>query len=299
MGGTSTTSNSSTQQSQLTPWAPAQGGIQDILSALSPSTSSLGVTPQVNQAFGQLEANAGNPNPLAAPAMNAGATLLNGGANYGQATGILGSNYNTVAGALTPYLGGNAMDPSSNPALAQQLQTVATQAQNTINPEFAAAGRLGSPANAQALAQGIALGDGGILQNAAANQIGAANALSGAGNSTAANLGSLDATNANILGSGINAASNAYNAQNLGPQALLGAALQQAGLPISNAAALMGILSPVAAQFGQQNGSGSSTGTNTMSGAQQFATIAGGLGNLTRFLWPTGNAAGQAGSSGQ
>ena len=186
MGGTSTTSNSSTQQSQLTPWAPAQGGIQDILSALSPSTSSLGITPQVNQAFSQLEANAGNPNPLAAPAMNAGTTLLNGGANYGQATGILGNTYNTVAGALSPYTSGNAMDPSSNPALAQQLQTVATQAQNTINPEFAAAGRLGSPANAQALAQGIALGDSGILQNAATNQIGAANALSGAGTSTAA-----------------------------------------------------------------------------------------------------------------
>ena len=286
MGGTSTTSNSSTQQSQLTPWAPAQGGIQNILAALSPSTSSLGMTPQVNQAFSQLEANASNPNPLAAPAMNAGTTLLNGGANFGQATGILGNTYNTVADALSPYTSGNAMDPSRNPALAQQLQTVATQAQNTINPEFAAAGRLGSPANAQALAQGIALGDSGILQNAAANQIGAANALSGAGNATAGNLGNLDVGNAGILGQGINAAANAYNAQNLAPQALLAAALQQARLPISNAASMMGILSPVAAQFGQQNGSGTSEGTSTMSGAQQFASIGQGLSGLSQFLWP-------------
>ena len=36
--------------------------------------------------------------------------------------------------------------------------------------------------------------------------------------------------------------------------------------------------SPVAQAFGTQNGSGSST--NTMSGAQQFATIAGGIGSL-------------------
>lgn len=287
MGGTSTTSNSSTQQSQLTPWAPAQGGIQDILSALSPSTSSLGITPQLTQAFGQLEANAGNPNPLAAPALNAGTTLLNGGANYGQATGILGNTYDTVAGALSPYTSGNAFNPATNPALAAQLNTVSQQVQNTVNPEFAAAGRLGSPANAQAIAQGIALGDGGILQNAATNQLGAASALSGAGNATAANLGNLDVGNAGILGQGIGAAANAYNAQNLGPQALLAAALQQSQLPISNAASLMGILSPVAAQFGQQNGSGTSDGTSTMSGAQQFATIGQGLSGLSKFLWPS------------
>jgi hypothetical protein len=34
----------------------------------------------------------------------------------------------------------------------------------------------------------------------------------------------------------------------------------------------------VAQAFGTQNGT--SNGTNTMSGAQQFATIAGGIGNL-------------------
>jgi len=280
MGGTSTTTGKTAQESQTTPWAPADPELQSIISGLQPSIGNLGVTPQVTNAFNQLEANAGNPNPLAAPAMNAGAALLNGGANFNQASGILGSNYNTVAGALSPFTGGSAFDPSRNPALAAQLATVNQQVQNTVNPEFAAAGRLGSPANAQAIAQGIALGDSGILQNAAANQLSAANALSGAGNATAGNLGSLDATNAGILGSGINAAANAYNAQNLGPQALLAAALQQSALPISNAATLMGILSPVAAQFGQQTGSGSSDGTSTMSGAQQFGTISQGIASL-------------------
>jgi len=287
MGGTSSTSNASTQQSQLTPWAPAQAGMQNILSALSPSTSSLGITPQVTQAFGQLEANASNPNPLAAPAMNAGTSLLDGGPNFGQATGILGNTYGTVAGALSPYLSGSALDPATNPALASELDTVDQQVRNTVDPEFAAAGRLGSPANAQAIARGIALGDGGILQNAAANQLGAASALAGAGNAAAGGLGNLDVGNAGILGQGIGAAANAYNAQNLAPQTLLAAALQQAQLPINNAASLMGILSPVAAQFGQQNGSGTSNGTSTMSGAQQFASIGQGLAGLTKFLWPS------------
>ena len=39
MGGTSTTSNSSTQQSQLTPWAPAQGGIQNVLGTVTVNSS--------------------------------------------------------------------------------------------------------------------------------------------------------------------------------------------------------------------------------------------------------------------
>ena len=71
------------------------------------------------------------------------------------------------------------------------------------------------------------------------------------------------------------------------PQALLAAALQQSQLPISNAATLMGILSPVAAQFGTQTGSGTSDGTSTMSGAQQFASIGQGLAGLSKFLWPS------------
>ena len=287
MDGTSNQQQTSSSTSQLQAYAPAAPGLQNILGALTPSTLNLGVTPQVTGAFNAIEANAGDPNPLAAPALNAGTSLLNGGANYGQASGILGSNYNTVAGALTPYLGGNAMDPSSNPALAQQLQTVATQAQNTIDPQFAAAGRLGSPANAQALAQGIALGDGGILQNAAANQIGAANALSGAGNSTAANLGGLDATNANIRGSGINAAANAYAVQNLAPETQLATLIAQQQLPINNAATLGGILGPLAGQFGTQTSSGASDGTSTMSGAQQFASIGQGLTGLAKILWPS------------
>jgi hypothetical protein len=197
------------------------------------------------------------------------------------------SGYNAAANALAPYLAGNALDPSSNPALAAQLGAVSTQVQNTVNPTFAAAGRLASPANAAAIAQGIAQGDSGILQNAAGNQLAAASALGGLANSTGGVLGNLDATNAGILTSGINNAANAFQLPNLGAQTQLAAALQQSQLPIQNAAALGGILGPIAGQFGTQTGSGTTDGSSTLSGAQQFAQIGQGLGGLAKFLWPS------------
>jgi len=280
MGGTSTTQQSSSQQSQLQPYAPAAGGLQSLLAALGPSTQNLGVTPQITNALDQIQANASGVNPFAAPGTAAVLAQLGGGANYGDATSTVNNGYRTAAGALAPYLAGNAFDPASNPALGAELGTVSTQVQNAVNPMFAAAGRLGSPANAAAIAQGIAQGDSGILQNAASNQLAAASSLGGLANSTGGILGNLDAGNSGILTSALANAPNAFQLANLGPQTALAAALQQSQLPMQNAATLAGILSPIAAQFGTQTGSGQSSGTSTMSGAQQFATIAGGLASL-------------------
>ena len=280
MGGTSTTQQSSQQQSQLTPYQPAAGGLQNLLGALGGATQNLGVTPQITSALDQIQANAGGVNPFAAPGQAAVLSQLNGGANYGAATGLVKNGYGTAAGALSPYLSGNAFDPSSNPALGAELGTVSTQVQNAVNPMFAAAGRLGSPANYQAVAQGIAQGDAPILQNAASNQLAAASAAGGLANSAGGILGNLDASNAGILTSALGNASNAFQLANLGPQTQLAAALQQAQLPIQNAATLAGILSPIAAQFGTQNSNGQQQGSSTMSPAQQFATLAGGLASL-------------------
>jgi hypothetical protein len=273
MGGTSSTQQSSTQQSQLQPYQPAAGGLQNLLAALDGSTQNLGVTPQITGALDQIQANASAPNPFAAPGSAAVLSQLGGGANYGTATNTVTGGYNSAAGALAPYLAGNALDLSSNPALAAQLGAVSTQVQNTVAPMFAAAGRTGSPAMAQAMAQGIAQGDGGILQNAASNQLAAAGALGGLANSTGGVLGNLDSANSGILTAALGNAPNAFQLANLGPQAALAAALQQSQLPMQNAAMLANILSPIAAQFGTQTGSGASNGTSTLSGAQQLALI--------------------------
>lgn len=282
MGGKSETTQQTTQQSQLTPWDQASGRIQGILSGLDPSIGNLSGTPGVTAAYNQLAANAQSPNPLGSLALGAGTSLLGGGANYGKASGILGDAYGRAATSLSPYTSGNPFDPASNPALAQQLATVRNDVTSSVNPMFAAAGRLGSPDNYQALARGIAQGESPILQNAASNQLNAINMLDSAADATASGLVGADTANAGILGQGIGNAATAYGAQNLAPQALLSAALGQMQLPIQNATTLLGALSPLAAQFGTQTGNSTSDGTSELSPAQQAWGWMSSLGNLVK-----------------
>jgi len=286
MGGTSSSTQNSSQTSQLTPYGPAASGLNGILSALNPSIGNINGTPATNQAFSQLIQNAQGPNPYAAPAQAAGTTLLNGGPNIGGATDILKGGYNSLISGLSPYTSGNALDPSSNPALASQLATVNNQVRDTVNPTFSAAGRLASPDNAKAIASGIAQGDTGILQNAASNQLNALGLGMNAAGSTASGLTNADVANSGILSQGLAAAPTAYGIQNLAPQALLAAGQGQQQAPVSMAAALSGILGPLGAQFGQQTGTATGTGTQTMSplqqflmGTQAFSNIFGGQGN--------------------
>jgi hypothetical protein len=282
MGGTSSTTQQTSQQSQLTPWDQTSGRIQGILSGLDPTIANLSGTPDATAAYSQLTANALNPNPLGSLALGAGTSLLGGAANYGKASGILGDAYGRTAASLSPFVSGNPFDPTSNPALAQQLATVNQDVRNSVDGTFAAAGRLGSPDNYQAVARGIAQGSAPILQNAASNYLNATNMLNSAADGTASGLIGADSANADVLGKGINNAAAAYGVQNFGPQALLNAALGQMQLPIQNATALLGLLSPLAAQFGTQTGSGSSDGTSTLSPAQQAWGWANSLANLVK-----------------
>jgi hypothetical protein len=269
MGGTSTQTGKSEQTSQLTPWDQTSGRIQGILGGLDPTIANLSGSPDMTAAYNQLEANANAPNPLGSLALGAGASLLGGGANYGKATGILGDAYGRTTAALSPYVSGSPFDPTSNPALAQQLATVNQDALNSVGGMFAAAGRLGSPDYYQAAARGIAQGSAPILQNAASNYLNAVGMLGSAAGNTASGLIGADSANASLLGQGINSAATAYGTQNLGPQALLAAATGREQVPLQNASALMGILGPLAAQFGKQTGDSTSSQENTMSGAQQ------------------------------
>jgi hypothetical protein len=115
------------------------------------------------------------------------------------------------------------------------------------------------------------------------NALGAATSLYGAGNTTYGLLnGNQNQANQNFT-NGVGAVSSGLNAQNAAPTAAINAMAQQFNIPASQLQTLLGMVSPVAAQFGTQNGQ--STGESTMSGAQQFATIAQGIGSL----WPKGN----------
>ena len=280
MGGTSSSQQSTNQESQITPYGPAAAGLTGILGNLMPSVDAINGTPQTNQAFSRLEQAAGAGNPFADQIGKVANSQMAGGANYDAATGLLGKAYGDLRSQLSPYTGGSAMDPASNPALAQQLATVNQQVSDTVNPMFAGLGRLGSPDNAKAIAMGIAQGSTPLLQNAAANQLSAIGTLYGAGGTTAQGYGNLDANNAAIRSQGVNNANTAYGALTAGPQLLLQTALAQQANPLQIAGLLSPIFGGLGAQFGQTKGNSATTGTNTMSGAQQFGTIAQGIGHL-------------------
>jgi hypothetical protein len=291
MGGTTKSTTTSQQQSQLTPYQPAAGGLNDILSSLNPYISNINGTPTTNQAYSQLIANAQGPNPFTAPAQAAGLDLLGGPQNYGSAGGILSNAYANTQNALSPYTSGNALDPNSNPALAQELSAVGNTVRDTVNPVFSAAGRLASPDNAKAIASGITQAATPLLQNAAGNQLSAINSLQGAAGSTAGGLNALDATRAGILSQGLASAPGAYSIQNLAPEQLLAVGQSQQQAPAQMAGLLSSIYGPIAAQFGQQNQSGQSNTTNQMSGAAQFATLMQGINSLFG-AFKTGGTAG-------
>jgi hypothetical protein len=282
MGGTSTSTQQ--QSSSTTPWASAAAPLQGILNgvnALAPGAGSL--TSAQQGAINTLTANgqAGDPN---APAVNAGtAGLLNGGganANNPAITQNL-TNYQGLLGSTA-----SGANIGANTALKPQLDQIATDTTNNINSQFAAAGRDGSPANAMAVARGIAAGEAPVIASQyntdVQNQMTAAANLYGAGNTTYGMLNQNQAAaNANI-GAGIAADPAAYAAGNAGANTVLGAQANLFGIPVSQLTTLLGAVSPVAQAFGTQNGT--SSGSSTESGAQQFGQIAGGIGGLLKYL---------------
>lgn len=276
MGGTS--KSTQTQSSQINPYDPAAGSLNGILSALGGQVGNASLNPTQAGAINTLTANgqAGDPN---AAAVNKGTLgLLDGGG----AT----DNNPAIANNLTNYQGllnstASGANIGANSALKPQLDQIATDVTNSTNGQFAAAGRDGSPGNAMAVARGVAAGQAPVIaaqyNQDVANQLGAAGSLYNAGNSTYGMLNANNAAgNANIQ-AGIGADPAAFAATNAGANTTLAAQAQAFGIPVSQLETLLGAISPVAAQFGQQNGT--ATGTQQMSGAQQFATIAGGIGN--------------------
>jgi hypothetical protein len=280
MGGTSKTTQQ--QTSSTTPWGQAAApltGILNGINALVPGAGSL--TGAQTGALNSIEANANAGNPYAAPTGNVAMGLLNGGGAQNNDAAIK-SNLANYQGILNPIANGSQI--GANSALKPALNAVSTDVTNNVNGQFAAAGRDMSPANTQALARGWATGTAPIVAsqyNTDVQRMMDANAASyGAGNTTYGLLNqNQGAANANAV-NGVGVGTQALDANNWGANQTLAAEAQRQGIPLQQLTTLLGSVSPVAQAFGTQNGS--SSGTQTMSGAQQFATIAGGIGSL----WP-------------
>lgn len=283
MGGTSTTSQ--TQSSSLAPYSAASTGLNGIIGSLTnmvPSAGSLNSTQTgaINQMVGNSTSQ-----PNYAPQISSGTLgLLNGGGATNNDSAI-----SSNLGTLNSQLGATASGANigANSALTPELNQIGTNATNAANSSWAAAGRSGSPGQAYATGQGVAAAEAPVIASQyntdVANQTAAATDLYNAGNSTYGMLNNDQATANQNFTNGVGTVSSGITAENAAPTATLNAESQYFGIPASQLTTLLGAISPVAAQFGTQNGTAS--GTSTMSGAQQFATIASGIGSL----WPKGS----------
>jgi hypothetical protein len=281
MGGQSSTSQ--TQQSQTSPWTAAQPALQGILGQISTGLNNTGLTGAESGAIGQLEQNAGQAGQYA-PAIQKYATDLLGGGGATDQSGNVNANYQRYVDQTNPLASNTNYDPYSTPGFKDALGTTISDITNSTNGQFAAAGRDFSGMNSQTLGRGIMQGVAPTIaaqynQNVQ-NQQGAAGNLYQAGNTNAGILSGMQQQALANKGQGITAAGAATEAQNAPANAILQAEAARRGIPVQALGLLAQIGIPIAG-LGSES-SGSAQGTQNMSGAQQFATIAGGLGSL----WP-------------
>lgn len=277
MGGQSTTTQ--TQQSQTAPWAAAQPALQTILGQIGTGLNNTGLTSSETSALDTLRNNAGQGNPYAGQIADYAHTLLSGGGATAQA-GNVQDNLAAYRSWLTPYANGSMI--GRNPALDAQLQQIKSDVGNSINSQFAAAGRDFSGANQMAYGRGVAAAEAPVIAGQynqdVSNQLAAANALYGAGNTTANTLTQMQQSDLANRGQGVTAAQSALDARNYGANATLAEEAQRRGIPVQALGLLAQIGVPIA-QLGQQS-SGTTTSTQEKSGLDQFATLAGGIGSL-------------------
>jgi len=277
MGGQSTSTQ--TTQSQSAPWAAAQPALQTMLNQISAGLNNTGLTSAESSALDTLKNNAAAGNPYADQIAGYAQSLLTGGGANAQA-GNVQDNLAAYRNTLTPYANGSMV--GNNPALNAQLAQIKTDVGDSINGQFAAAGRDFSGANQMAYGRGVAAAEAPVIaaqyNQDVQNQLAAANTLYGAGNTTASLLGGMQQQYLANQGQGVTASQAALDAKNYGANATLAEEAQRRGIPVQALGLLAQIGTPIAG-LGQQS-SGTATGTQEMSGADQFAKIAGGISGL-------------------
>lgn len=284
MGGTSTSQQ--TQNSTTNPWAQAQPALQGILGQVQGNLGNTGLTGAESGALDTMTGNANNyANQYGGQIGGYAQNLLNGGGATDQ-SGNINQNYQNYATQTNPLASNTNYNPYQTPGFGDAINTMTSDITNGVNGQFAAAGRDFSGANSQALGRGISQG---IAPTIAAqynanvnNQQGAAGNLYGAGNTNAGLLSGLNQQKLANQGQGVQASQDALSAQNTGANATLQAEAARRGIPVQALGLLAQIGIPIGGLGGQSTGT--STGSQTMSGAQQFGMISGGLGNIFKGL---------------
>jgi hypothetical protein len=275
MPGGSTTNTNQSQQSQTSPWAPAQPMLQSILNGLG--QQSTGPTSAQTSAANTLQTEAGQIPDMGPAATTAVNNAL--GTNTSGAQGLLSSSLGTLQSQLNP-IATASLNPMDTPGFSNALGTMNQDITNQVNDQFAAAGRDLSPGNSQALARGISQGDSAAIagqynQNVA-NASNAANSLFGAGSTTASGLTAQQLAQEQAQLSGVGASTALPGIFTQPGATQLGAATTSAQLPLSTLQSLEGLTVPIAGLGGQS--SGTSTGTQTTQTSPISSILGGALG---------------------
>jgi hypothetical protein len=288
VGGTSKTTQDTTQQT--TPYAPAVPTLNSVFSGLQNISPSM--TGGQSEALDQIGSYARNSGGQFLPGINNAVTTALGGGGPDR-SGFATDAYNNLLNGMAPTARGDFLNPSTNPWFDRVTNTIGNDVQSRLAATYAGSGR--DPAGAgnygYNLGRGVAEGTAPVFANAygmeRGNQLNAQNALFGAGGNMTSLLSGLDQTRLGNMFQGIGGATQAQNAAISPWNAILQAELQKTGIPLSILSQLAGIAGPLGQQFGTTTGH--STGTQKMSGAQQFATIASGIGSLMPKGPITGN----------
>lgn len=287
MGGES--KQTQTQNSTTNPWQPAQPLLQGILGQLQGGLSNTGITGAESGALDTLKANAGTASRFAPQIGDFASSLLAGGGALNQAPGVQ-AGYDRFVNQTNPLASNTNYDPRNTPGFGDVLSSTIADITDRTNGSFAAAGRDFSGANSQALGRGIAQGVAPIIQDQynrnIQNQQGAARGLYDASNSNAGLLSGLQQQYLQNQGTGVGAAGAATDAANAGANATLQAEAIRRGIPVQALGLLANIGIPIAGLGGQSTGT--STGTQQMSGADQFAKIGGTTAGIFSKLFPFG-----------
>jgi hypothetical protein len=287
MGGKS--EQTQTQSSTTNPWEPAQGALKGILGQLNSYVPQAGATGLQGNAIDQINANNARFSSYAPSITGITNELLAGGGAMNQA-GAINQNYLDYQKATQPLASNTNYDPMQTPGIGDQLAALKDDISQSVNGQFAAAGRDFSGYNQKALGRGISAGLAPVLtsqynQNVQ-NQQGAAGNLYNAGNTNAGLLSGLQQQSLANKGAGISSIGAGLDASNAAANSTLAAEAQRLGIPLQNLGLLAQIGVPIAGLGGQSTGT--SNTQNQMSGVQQFMGIANGVGGLFKSFFPGG-----------
>ena len=250
-------------------YAPAEPVLNSMLTRAGDLSSDL--TGDERTALAGLTSQAGSNAGFNTQLQGAATRALEGG-NYNEGDEMVRQGYQTASAAFTPYARGDYLD-FNNPQLQGMLSTLKDDINNSVGSTFAAAGRTGSGAHAQALGRGYAAGLAPTMLDwytgQQRQQLDAAGAVTGSANAAAGALGANEGARlatAQGAPSLLDATYSPY-AQSLT------AAGYGASTPYERLGMLNNIVMPAASQFGSSTNANQGFSNATGQSAQQTANL--------------------------